>query len=155
MKSVGDTGVVVGLHRLALGLRSVAGHLALDACGLCVTGQVGVGQLVLVGEEQVVHRPEPVAGRLGGQCGGERERVLGEDREVPEDQPHRAVRAVDELAQDGLGGAAVRALEVAVLEDGGGCVGRAVHVSVEIDCHATQRRHCRVEEPHVPQGPLP
>ena len=95
---------------------------------LGVAEQVLLHQVVLPGQQQVVHLPEPplLPGRLG-RLG--RELGLGMhvgQRQVP---PHEAdVLLPEDGADGGLGLAAVRALEVAVLDDGDGGVSRSADV---------------------------
>ena len=92
-------------------------------------------ELVLVGEEQVVHLPERalVGGglaRLGRELGGQVDVVQGQ---VAPDVLQVA-GAGEELADDGLGLPAERALEVAVLDDRDrGLVGAAGVVAFRID----------------------
>ena len=100
-----------------------------------VAGQVGGPQRVLVGEQQVVHLPEPALGagglrRLGGEL---RARVHVVQRQVPPDVAEVAELG-EQLADDRLGLPAERALEVAVLDERHrGLLGAADVVALGVD----------------------
>ena len=85
-----------------------------------VPEQVGEAEVVLAGEQQVVHLPEDALGRgglgsLGGQLGL---RVDVGQRKVPPDVADVGVG--EERTHDGLRLTAVRTLEVPELDDGDG-----------------------------------
>ena len=87
-------------------------------------------ELVLVGEQQVVHLPERAlrAGGLGGLGGELGVRVHVVERQVAQDVAQVVARVDEQLADDLLGLAAVRALEVAVLDERDRRVGGAADV---------------------------
>ena len=89
-------------------------------------------------EQQVVHLPERAlgGGGLGGLGGELGVRVHVAQRQVPPDVADVA-EVAQQLADDRLGLAAVRALEVAVLDDGDRRVGRpadVVALGIDVDC---------------------
>ena len=92
-------------------------------------------QRVLVLEQQIVHLPERAlrGGRLGRLGGDLRVRMHVGERQVPPDVAHVA-EVGEQLAHDGFGPAAVRALEVAVLDERDRrVVGAADVVALRID----------------------
>ena len=87
-------------------------------------------QLVLMGDQQVVHLPEAALGARGlGRLGRRlRARVDVVERQVAPDVAELVAEGDEQLADDGLGLAAVRALVVAVLEQDHARVGVAAQV---------------------------
>jgi hypothetical protein len=92
--------------------------LEVEAYGLCVAPKLGVAQLELVGEEAIVHLPEPAlgAGGLGRLGRGAGAGMEVHHRHVAEGEAKAIAVATEQLAHDRIGVAAVRALEVAVLD---------------------------------------
>ena len=115
---VGAVDVLGDPRRAGALAESVGEPLDVEPELLGVANEILRLQLVLVGEEQVVHLPERalVGGglaRLGRELGGQVDVV---QRQVAPDVLQVAV-AGEQLADDGLGLPAERALEVAVLDD--------------------------------------
>ena len=105
-------------------------------------------ELALVGEEQVVHRPEPAL-RPGGfrrERGVQRVRMDLFQREVPPCEPHAAFKVREDQLDRGRRLLAVRALEIAVLDNVDGRMRAAKGViaqSLTFSSASTRSTACR------------
>ena len=126
---LGDTADVGAMFEVV----AEPGRVELELLG--VADEISPRQHVLVLQEQVVHRPE---GTLSARrfCGFGRQLRLGVDVGQWQVTPYVADGGVGEqLADDGLGQAAVRAFEVTEFDDrDGGVPGTPEVVPVGVDC---------------------